>query len=72
MRRIAIEDTGTFLLVECPMVKLKVTLEECERCHYHGGKQKATFKETVLHDPQHLFVAGAIACDYPEASQPKP
>jgi hypothetical protein len=72
MRSIVIEDTGTFLLIDCPMAKLKVTLDECERCRYHGGKRKATFKETLLHDPQHLFVAGSIDCNYPEESEVKP
>jgi hypothetical protein len=66
MRLIIIEDTGTLLVVNCPMVKLKVTLDECERCPYHRGKNKTTLKETLLGDPQHLFVAGSITCNYPE------
>lgn len=64
-RRIVIEDTGSLLLISCPMVKLKVTLDECAACRYHGGKTKEIFKETLLHDPQHLYVAGSIACYYP-------
>lgn len=66
MRSILIEDTGSFLLVDCPMVKLRVTLDECERCLHHGGKTRATMKETIVGDPQHLFVAGSIDCNYPE------
>jgi hypothetical protein len=65
MRWILIEDTGTFLLVDCPMVRLKVTLDECERCPYHGGKRKDTLKETIVGDPQHLFITGSIACNFP-------
>ena len=72
MRRIVIEDTGTLLLVNCPMANLKVTLDECERCPYHGGKRKEILKETIVGDPQHLFVAGSVACNYPEEPQTKP
>lgn len=72
MRRIVIEDTGTFLLVDCPLAGLKVTLDECERCAHHVGKRKDTLKETIVGDPQHLFVMGSIACNYPEESEAKP
>lgn len=72
MRSIVIEDTGTFLLVNCPLAGLKVTLDECERCPYHGGKRKDTLKETIVGDPQHLFVVGSIACNYPQAPEAKP
>ncbi|MEE8493454.1 MAG: hypothetical protein V3S25_05370 [Nitrospirales bacterium] len=70
-RLIVIEDTGSFLLVDCPMAQLKVTLDECAQCPYHGGKRKEIRKETILGDPQHLFVAGSIACNYPEESEAK-
>ncbi len=69
MQSILIEDTGTFILVGCPMVKLKVTLEECERCPHHAGKTRAIMKETIMGDPQHLFVAGSIDCTYAEESE---
>ena len=69
MRSIFIEDTGTFLLVDCPMVKLKVTLDECERCPHHAGKTRAIMKETIIGDPEHLFVAGSIDCNYSEESE---
>jgi hypothetical protein len=72
MRWIVIEDTGTFLLVNCPLAGLKVTLDECERCPHHGGKRKDTLKETIVGDPQHLFVVGSIACNYREAREAKP
>lgn len=71
MRSIVIEDTGSFLLVDCPLVKLKVTLDECVRCPHHGGKTRATMKETIVGDPQHLFVAGSIVCNYSEESEAK-
>lgn len=71
MRSIFIEDTGTFLLVDCPMAKLKVTLNECERCRHHAGKRRGIMKETVIGDPEHLFVAGSIDCQYPEESEPE-
>jgi hypothetical protein len=51
------------------MAKLKVTLDECERCPHHAGKQRGIMKETILGDPQHLFVAGSIDCQYPEESE---
>ncbi len=69
MRSILIEDTGSFLLVDCPLLKLKVTLDECEQCPHHGGKTKGIMKETIIGDPQHLFVAGSIDCNYPEESE---
>lgn len=69
MRSILIQDTGTFLLVDCPMANLKVTLDECERCPHHAGKTKAIMKEIVLGDPQNLFVAGSIDCNYPGESK---
>lgn len=72
MRWIVIEDSGTFLLVNCPMAGLKVTLDECERCPHHGGKKKETLKETIIGDPQHLFITGSIACNYPGESPTKP
>ena len=71
MRSILIEDTGSFLLVDCPMVKLKVTVDECQRCPHHRGKTRAIMKETIIGDPEHLFVAGSIDCNYSEESETK-
>ncbi len=71
MRSILIEDTGSFLLVDCPMVKLKVTVDECERCSHHRGKTKSIMKETIIGDPEHLFVAGSIDCNYSDESDTK-
>ncbi|MEE8232150.1 MAG: hypothetical protein V3R46_02400 [Thermoplasmata archaeon] len=51
------------------MVKLKVTLDECERCPHHAGKTRAIMKETIIGDPEHLFVAGSIDCNYSEESE---